>query len=97
MSDKVFFDTNLWIYLYSEDAKAVVVEALLAEQFDRITISTQVLGECFVVLTRKKNKNIRASRADYLRFDGQLYARRNYCGLHRTSATYTQNIPFFLL
>jgi len=29
MNDKVFLDTNIWIYLYSEDTKSPVAEQLI--------------------------------------------------------------------
>lgn len=52
---KVFLDTNLWIYLYSQNAqtKATVVQQLIEDRFEAISVSTQVLGEMFHVLTRK--------------------------------------------
>jgi len=56
MRDNVFFDSNLWIYLYSDSDKCQIVIDLINNHFDNIVISTQVLGECFNVLTRKKIK-----------------------------------------
>jgi predicted nucleic acid-binding protein len=58
MSDKIFLDTNLWVYLYSDSPKRATIENLIDDQFDNIVISTQVLGECFNVLTRKKLKRV---------------------------------------
>lgn len=58
MSDKVFLDTNLWIYLYSGDkVKGRKVRQLVDERFENIVVSTQVLGELFHVLTKKGLKN----------------------------------------
>lgn len=55
MQDKVFIDTNLWIYLHTADSsKKYVVELLLKEKFENVVISTQVLNECFNTLTRKQ-------------------------------------------
>lgn len=50
---KCFLDTNLWVYLYSDDAKAIVVEHLIDSQFEDICLSTQVVSELYSVLTRK--------------------------------------------
>ena len=57
MKDK-FIDTNLLVYLFSDDKKASSVNALIKKHFSSILISSQVLGELFNVLTRK---NIRTS------------------------------------
>ncbi len=56
MTDKVLLDTNLWVYLYSKDPleKYQRVEEILRTHPQSIQISTQVLGELFHVLTRKK-------------------------------------------
>jgi predicted nucleic acid-binding protein len=56
MNAKVFLDTNVWIYLYSEDTKSLTAQQLIHRYFENIVVSTQVLGECFSVLTRKKFK-----------------------------------------
>lgn len=56
MKDKVFFDSNLWIYSYSKTEKSSIVIELIKKHFDNIIISSQVLSECFNVLTRKKFK-----------------------------------------
>jgi predicted nucleic acid-binding protein len=57
MSDRVFLDTNLWIYLYSDKIKGRKVKQLVAERFEYIVVSTQVLGELFHVLTKKGLKD----------------------------------------
>lgn len=56
MTDKVLLDTNLWVYLYSKDPleKYQRVEEILRTHPQSIQISTQVLGELFHILTRKK-------------------------------------------
>lgn len=56
MTDKVFLDTNLWIYFYAKDLpdKADTVTQLINDNAELIWLSTQTLGELFHVLTRKK-------------------------------------------
>lgn len=56
MTDRIFLDTNLWVYAYSRNpvGKAQTIEALLNDPSKEVQISTQVLGELFNVLTRKK-------------------------------------------
>lgn len=56
MSDKIFVDTNLWVYLYADDSdkeKTKTISSLVDKYFENITISTQVLGEFFHVLSKK--------------------------------------------
>ena len=53
----VFFDTNVLVYLF--DADAPQKQAIARERFERhvregrLCLSTQVLQECYVTLTRK--------------------------------------------
>ena len=56
MKKKILIDTNLWIYLYSKDPiqKYLPVRELVNQKFDLIIVTTQILGEIFNVLTRKK-------------------------------------------
>ncbi|MBI5236094.1 MAG: PIN domain-containing protein [Deltaproteobacteria bacterium] len=54
MKDDVFIDTNLWIYLYSDKDKGDKVRRLIDESYEEIVISTQVIGEIFSVLTKKR-------------------------------------------
>jgi predicted nucleic acid-binding protein len=61
MTDKVFMDTNLWIYLYSDDDKSAIVAELVNQNVDDIILSAQVLGELFSVITRKKLKTLPAA------------------------------------
>jgi len=58
MKDDVFIDSNLWIYLYSDEGKSAIISKVINQHFDHIIISTQVLGECFNVLTKKKIKTL---------------------------------------
>ena len=55
MKDKVFIDTNLWIYLYDtrDEVKQKKVKALIHDKFDDIMISTQVLNEIYNILSKK--------------------------------------------
>ena len=57
---KVFLDTNLWVYLYSgnEPIKEAKINALVTQKFPNIVMSAQVLGEIYNVLSRKKLKPI---------------------------------------
>ncbi len=52
--NKCFLDTNLMVYLYSNDPKSMVVENLIYDRLDDIYLSIQVLNELYNVLTRKK-------------------------------------------
>lgn len=56
MTDRVFLDTNLWIYFYAKDPadKSQTVTQLISNNAELIGLSTQTLGELFHVLTRKK-------------------------------------------
>ncbi|MBF2028313.1 MAG: PIN domain-containing protein [Oscillatoriales cyanobacterium C42_A2020_001] len=56
MSDKLFLDTNLWVYFFTKDpqTKSQNIEALIDHHADSIFMSTQVLGELYHVLTRKQ-------------------------------------------
>lgn len=57
MSDKVFFDSNILIYVYDtrDQIKQSQAQELLlnATQSQTAVLSAQVLGEFFVVVTRK--------------------------------------------
>ncbi len=56
MTDRIFLDTNLWVYVYAKNPieKTQAIEALIADPSSQIQVSTQVLGELFNVLVRKK-------------------------------------------
>lgn len=55
MTAKVMLDTNLWVYLYAQNApdKQVKVQTIVTDKFESIVLSTQILGELYHVLTRK--------------------------------------------
>ena len=55
MTDKVFVDTNVWIYLYhSEDSeKKIIAENLIERYFENIIISTQILNEMYSAISKK--------------------------------------------
>lgn len=56
MSDNIFLDTNLWIYLFSKnpELKSARINELVSSQIQSIVISTQILGELHNVLLKKK-------------------------------------------
>jgi predicted nucleic acid-binding protein len=56
MTDRIFLDTNRWIYLQdgSSGDKSQRVSDLIRDNAGIIRISTQVLGELYHVMTRKK-------------------------------------------
>jgi predicted nucleic acid-binding protein len=56
MSNNIFLDTNLWIYLYAKNPpeKYQKVAEIIKINSSLLLISTQFLGELFHVLTRKK-------------------------------------------
>jgi predicted nucleic acid-binding protein len=56
MTDSVFLDTNLWVYYYTKDSvdKSANVSALIKSNRELLILSTQVLGELYHVITRKK-------------------------------------------
>lgn len=62
MRDKIFVDTNLWVYLYSDKPKGNIVKEFFDKHFANVTISTQVLGELFSVLTKKDFKTKEEAR-----------------------------------
>ena len=55
MTDKVFIDSNLWIYLYDEkdEQKQNIIKTLISDNFNDILISSQVLNEMYNILTKK--------------------------------------------
>ncbi|MFM9160607.1 MAG: PIN domain-containing protein, partial [Dolichospermum sp.] len=56
MKNNIFLDTNLWIDLYAKNPpqKSQQVAELIKNNYSSLLVSTQVLGELFHVLTRKK-------------------------------------------
>ncbi len=67
MSDKVFFDSNILIYVYDtrDPIKQSQAQELLlnATQSQTAVLSAQVLGEFFVVVTRKIRQPMSPSEA----------------------------------
>jgi len=55
MPAKILLDTNLWVYLYAKNPpqRSARIREIIANQFDAIVASTQILGELYHVLTRK--------------------------------------------
>ena len=68
MSDKVFLDTNILVYAYdsSEPEKQTKAQTLLIQGIERenSVISAQVLGEFFVVVTRRIQKPLSAEQVE---------------------------------
>jgi len=66
MSDSVFADTNVFVYLFDRDAPAKQRRArqILEEEGDRLVLSTQVLQEFFVTVTRKLGRPLPESEAE---------------------------------
>jgi predicted nucleic acid-binding protein len=65
MSDEVvFIDTNVLVYLFDQGAprKRAIAQAIF-RQHARIRLSTQVLQEFFVVVTRKLERPLEPERA----------------------------------
>ena len=59
MRDKIFLDTNLWIYFFSDEVnKQETISNIITDNYENIVVSSQVLCEIFNVLTRKKLKSI---------------------------------------
>jgi predicted nucleic acid-binding protein len=53
MNDRVFLDTNILIYVYSQDEPQKQQQAIACTELGSIWISTQVLNETVNVLKRK--------------------------------------------
>jgi len=58
MSDKVFIDSNIWLYatIRSQDAKKSDIAACLIEDASHIILTTQVINEIAVNLIKKAGK-----------------------------------------
>jgi predicted nucleic acid-binding protein len=56
MKDKILIDTNLWNHLFAlnPQAKHDRIEDLVQQNFAKIIVSTQILGELYHVVTRKR-------------------------------------------
>ena len=60
-----FVDTNILVYAYDYDSprKQAAARQLLHERAEQIVLSTQVLGEFYVAVTRKLAKPLDTNRA----------------------------------
>jgi predicted nucleic acid-binding protein len=63
-ADVLFFDTNVLVYLFDEDEprKQAIARALLRDSTD-IRLSTQVLAEFYVTVTRKLARPLKPETA----------------------------------
>ena len=63
--DPWFVDTNVLVYLFDSDspAKKATARQLLNDNAENIILSTQVLGEFYVTVTRKLGKPLSADLA----------------------------------
>lgn len=66
MNGKVFVDTNVLVYLFDHDApeKAARARGLLKEHQADIVLSTQVLQEFYVTVTRKLERPLSETEAE---------------------------------
>ncbi len=60
-----FVDTNILVYAFDEDSprKQATARQLVDEKAEKIVLSTQVLGEFYVTVTRKLAKPLDTDRA----------------------------------
>ena len=65
IDDPSFVDTNVFVYLFDSDspAKRAIARVLLDNHAEKIVLSTQVLSEFFVVVTRKLGKPLSPEHA----------------------------------
>ncbi|MEE9327858.1 MAG: PIN domain-containing protein [Cocleimonas sp.] len=68
MSDKVFFDTNVLVYAFdkSEPEKGAIAKRLIREYGSEgnLVLSTQVLQEFYVTVTKVKKKMLTKEKAE---------------------------------
>lgn len=66
MSDRAFVDTNVLVYLFDRDTpvKQRRARELLAREASRLVLSTQVLAEFYVAVTRKLARPLSAPEAE---------------------------------
>ena len=76
--ERCFVDTNVLIYLFDDDSpgKQSRAQALFDEERERIVLSTQVLGEFYVNVTRKLEEPLTPDAAaqaleNFLQFEVQ--------------------------
>jgi predicted nucleic acid-binding protein len=67
MSDKTFVDTNVFVYAIddAEPAKRDIAQSVLAsDEYGEFVVSSQVLGEFYVTVTRKLAGRVSATEAE---------------------------------
>lgn len=66
MSGRVFVDTNVFVYLFDRDApeKRLRAQELLEQEHAHVVLSTQVLQEFFVTVTRKLAQPLSTAEAE---------------------------------
>ncbi|WP_457623378.1 PIN domain-containing protein [Persephonella sp.] len=57
MKDRIFIDTNIWLYAFMENnsQKSLTARKIINENTEKICISTQVLNEICINLLKKAN------------------------------------------
>ena len=57
MKDKIFVDTNIWLYAFMEQdsQKSLMARKIINENTEKICLSTQVLNEICINLLKKAN------------------------------------------
>jgi putative PIN family toxin of toxin-antitoxin system len=57
MKDKIFIDTNIWLYAFMEQdsQKSSIAKEIIDENIEQICLSTQVLNEICINLLKKAN------------------------------------------
>lgn len=68
MKDKVFLDTNIWVYNYSDEPKSTIAKKVIGDNFEQIIVSTQVLNELFNVLAVKLKVKTKESGKEVLEY-----------------------------
>lgn len=61
MRDKVFVDTNIWVYAHLEaenDSKYLIANKLVEESVQSFTVSTQVLHEYYSAMLKNKRQMV---------------------------------------
>ena len=74
MTDKILIDTNLWIYLYASNpqVKRRRIQELIQQNFEKVILSPQILGELYHVVTSKDLTDARIREADHPRDDNDI-------------------------
>lgn len=74
-NNSILLDTNLWVYFYckTDENKHNLVSNLIDKNFDYIIISSQILGELYHVLTRKKIFSKEESQAIIIELSNIFY------------------------